>query len=186
LRNVVAIREAREFQWVFDATKKASPDGVPWFKFYRTEWLVTCYYYLRPPGPFRCIQIRPDYLQLPIALAEGHPRDAVVLRVRAHRGPGTPGCCGPAPRARRSGTRASAAPSDLARCLQGWHPAVEIEPIEPLNLQADMPADDVSQYDRTLRHATLPTTPTVERMNRPHDHACRTANLDGLRRSLAR
>jgi hypothetical protein len=29
---VVAIGEAREFQWVFDATKKDGPDGVPWFK----------------------------------------------------------------------------------------------------------------------------------------------------------
>ena len=43
--NVVAIGEAREFQWVFDATKKDGPDGVPWFKFYRTERLVTCYYF---------------------------------------------------------------------------------------------------------------------------------------------
>ena len=42
---VVAIGEAREFQWVFDATKKAGPDGVPWFRFYRTERLVTCYYF---------------------------------------------------------------------------------------------------------------------------------------------
>ena len=43
--NVVAIGEAREFQWVFDATKKDGPDGLPWFKFYRTERLVTCYYF---------------------------------------------------------------------------------------------------------------------------------------------
>ena len=43
--EVVAIGEAREFQWVFDATKKAGPDGVPWFRFYRTERLVTCYYF---------------------------------------------------------------------------------------------------------------------------------------------
>jgi hypothetical protein len=42
---VVAIGEAREFQWVYDATKKDSPDGVPWFRFYRTERLVTCYYF---------------------------------------------------------------------------------------------------------------------------------------------
>ena len=43
--TVVAIGEAREFQWVFDATKKDGPDGVPWFRFYRTERLVTCYYF---------------------------------------------------------------------------------------------------------------------------------------------
>ena len=43
--KVVAIGEAREFQWVFDATKKAGADGVPWFRFYRTERLVTCYYF---------------------------------------------------------------------------------------------------------------------------------------------
>ena len=43
--KVVAIGEAREFQWVFDATKKDGPDGVPWFRFYRTERLVTCYYF---------------------------------------------------------------------------------------------------------------------------------------------
>ena len=43
--TVVAIGEAREFQWVFDATKKAGPDGLPWFRFYRTERLVTCYYF---------------------------------------------------------------------------------------------------------------------------------------------
>jgi hypothetical protein len=27
--EVVAVGEAREFQWVFDATKKGGPDGVP-------------------------------------------------------------------------------------------------------------------------------------------------------------
>ena len=43
--QVVVIGEAREFQWVFDATKKTSPDGAPWFRFYRTERLVTCYYF---------------------------------------------------------------------------------------------------------------------------------------------
>jgi Domain of unknown function (DUF4397) len=43
--QVVAVGEAREFQWVFDAAKKAGPDGVPWFRFYRTERLVTCYYF---------------------------------------------------------------------------------------------------------------------------------------------
>ena len=43
--EVVAIGEAREFQWVFDATMKDGPDGVPWFRFYRTERLVTCYYF---------------------------------------------------------------------------------------------------------------------------------------------
>jgi hypothetical protein len=43
--KVVAVGEAREFQWVFDATAKQTPDGVPWFRFYRTERLVTCYYF---------------------------------------------------------------------------------------------------------------------------------------------
>ena len=43
--KVVAIGEAREFQWVFDATKKTGPDGMVWFRFYRTERLVTCYYF---------------------------------------------------------------------------------------------------------------------------------------------
>jgi len=43
--KVVAIGEAREFQWVFDATRKEGPDGVPWFRIYRTERLVTCYYF---------------------------------------------------------------------------------------------------------------------------------------------
>ena len=28
--EMVAIGEARECQWVFGATKKVSPDGVPW------------------------------------------------------------------------------------------------------------------------------------------------------------
>jgi hypothetical protein len=27
-------REAQEFQWVFDATRKEGPDRVPWFRFY--------------------------------------------------------------------------------------------------------------------------------------------------------
>ena len=52
--KVVAIGEAREFQWVFDAIRKDGPDGVPWFKFYRTERLVTCYYFYihdRRAGP---------------------------------------------------------------------------------------------------------------------------------------
>jgi hypothetical protein len=43
--KVVAIGEAREFQWVFGATEKHDAGGVPWFKFYRTERLVTCYYF---------------------------------------------------------------------------------------------------------------------------------------------
>ena len=43
--KVVAIGEAREFQWVFDATRKQDGDRVPWFRFYRTERLVTCYYF---------------------------------------------------------------------------------------------------------------------------------------------
>ena len=43
--KVVAIGVAREFQWVFDATRKEGPDGVPWFRFYRTERLVACYYF---------------------------------------------------------------------------------------------------------------------------------------------
>ena len=37
-------RGGAESQWVFDATLKEGPDGVPWFRFYRTEPLVTCYY----------------------------------------------------------------------------------------------------------------------------------------------
>ena len=39
---------------MFDATKKDGADGVPWFRFYRTERLVTCYYfyiYDRRMGP---------------------------------------------------------------------------------------------------------------------------------------
>jgi hypothetical protein len=43
--KVVAIGAAREFQWVFDATKKQGPDGGVWFAYYRTERLVTCYYF---------------------------------------------------------------------------------------------------------------------------------------------
>jgi hypothetical protein len=43
--KVVAIGEAREFQWVFDATRKQDADGGVWFRFYRTERLVTCYYF---------------------------------------------------------------------------------------------------------------------------------------------
>jgi hypothetical protein len=43
--KVVAVGEAREFQWVFDATAKQGQDGVPWFAYYRTERLVTCYYF---------------------------------------------------------------------------------------------------------------------------------------------
>ena len=42
---MVAIGEAREFQWVFDASRKQDGDGMPWFRFYRTERLVACYYF---------------------------------------------------------------------------------------------------------------------------------------------
>jgi hypothetical protein len=41
--RVVAIGVAREFQWVWDASKKDTPVG-PWFAYYRAERLVTCYY----------------------------------------------------------------------------------------------------------------------------------------------
>ena len=43
--KVVAVGEAREFQWVFDATRKQDAGGGVWFRFYRTERLVTCYYF---------------------------------------------------------------------------------------------------------------------------------------------
>ena len=43
--KVVAVGKAWKFQWMSGATKKDGPDGVPWFKFYRTERLVTCYYF---------------------------------------------------------------------------------------------------------------------------------------------
>src|SRR6266699_3569119 len=41
--RVVAIGAAREFQWVWDASKKDTP-ASPWFAYYRAERLVTCYY----------------------------------------------------------------------------------------------------------------------------------------------
>jgi hypothetical protein len=43
--GVIAVGEAREFQWVFDATRKQCPDGGVWFRFYRTERLMTCCYF---------------------------------------------------------------------------------------------------------------------------------------------
>ena len=70
--------------------------------------------------------------------------------------PGTPARSGPAPPATRSGTRASAATRRSARRLQGRHPAVEVDPVEPLDLQAHVPGDDIGQCDRTLRHADPP------------------------------
>ena len=42
--GVVAIGVAQEFQWVWDATQKATSNGIPWFSYYRTERRVTCYY----------------------------------------------------------------------------------------------------------------------------------------------
>jgi hypothetical protein len=45
ISKVVAVGEAREFQWVFDATKRQGPDGGVWFKFWRAERLVTCFYF---------------------------------------------------------------------------------------------------------------------------------------------
>ena len=107
-------------------------------------------------GLLRGVQVRPDHLQLAVALAEDHPRDLVPVRVPAHRRPERLRV--PAQR-RRRGDREPAPvqpPGDLARCLQGRHPAVEIEPVEPLDLQAHVPADDVSQCDRTLRHGHPP------------------------------
>jgi len=43
--KVVAVGEAREFRWVFDATRRQGPDGGAWFKFWRTGRLVTCFYF---------------------------------------------------------------------------------------------------------------------------------------------
>ena len=118
-------------------------------------------------GLLRGVQVRPDHLQLAVALAEDDPRDLVPVGVPAHRR--AERLAVPAQR-RGRGDRESPPvqpPGDLTRCLQRRHPAVEIEPVEPVDLQAHVPADDVSQCDRTLRHATLPTTPTVKRMNPP-------------------
>ncbi len=101
--EVVAIGEAREFQWVFDAAKKDGPDGVPWFRFCRTERLVTCYYFYihdRRIGPaFIKVCCRP--VGVPV-LNRGAAGGGSSARLCA----GTPGRCGrsggaaPVPRSR--------------------------------------------------------------------------------------
>jgi hypothetical protein len=42
--QVAAIGVAAEIQWVYDATQKEAPNGIPWFDYYRAERKVTCYY----------------------------------------------------------------------------------------------------------------------------------------------
>jgi hypothetical protein len=42
--GVVAIGVAQEFQWAWDATRKDTSNGIPWFSYYRSERRVTCYY----------------------------------------------------------------------------------------------------------------------------------------------
>jgi hypothetical protein len=42
--QVAAIGVAQEFQWAWDATQKATSNGIPWFSYYRTRRRVTCYY----------------------------------------------------------------------------------------------------------------------------------------------
>jgi len=94
----------------------------------------------------------------------GHQRRRLPARPRRPARPHHPRRNSPPPRPRlgqiRTFTEHAGAlvqpPGDLTRCLQRRHPAIEIEPVEPLDLQADVPADDVSQCDRTLRHGHPP------------------------------
>jgi len=43
--RVAAIGVTREFQWVFDCTTRDDGGPVPWFDYYRTERLVSCFYF---------------------------------------------------------------------------------------------------------------------------------------------
>jgi hypothetical protein len=42
--GVVAIGVAQEFQQAWDATRKDTSNGIPWFSYYRAQRRVTCYY----------------------------------------------------------------------------------------------------------------------------------------------
>jgi hypothetical protein len=99
---VVFRKGDRKLDWVFDATKKDGPDGVPWFRFYRTERLVTCYcFYIHDRGIGPAFSKVCCYAPYPVkvwcngheiarraALAERHRGDSPCQRVRRHLRPG--------------------------------------------------------------------------------------------------
>lgn len=57
--QVVAIGQAQEFQWVYDARQSEGANGIAWFDYYRTMRRVTCFYVCtgrRPRPAWRCRQ----------------------------------------------------------------------------------------------------------------------------------
>ena len=55
--QVVAIGAAQEFQYVFAATQKHGPNGIPWFDFYKTERRVAVFYFQGNVKIARCIDV---------------------------------------------------------------------------------------------------------------------------------
>ena len=96
----------------------------------------------------------PHHIQLPVALAEEHPRDAVAVRVPADRGP--------EPLTdlvqRREGRDREPArvrvPRYLPARLQRGHMSVEVDAVEPLN----MPTVVKDEPARTMTPAEPPTS----------------------------
>src|SRR2546430_10264785 len=79
--------------------------------------------------------VRAHHVQLPVALAEDHPRDLVHLRVPADRGPEPLADLAQRRRGRDREPAPAQPPGDLPGRLQGRNPAVEVNPVEPLDLQ---------------------------------------------------
>ena len=117
--------------------------------------------HLRPPGFLRRLQVRAHHVQLPVALAEDHPRDVVAVRVPPDRGPEPLADLAQRRRGRDREPAPAQPPGDLPGRLQGRNPAVEVNPVEPLDLQAHMPGDDVRQRDWTMCHAHPPPQPCL-------------------------
>lgn len=77
-------------------------------------------------------------------------------------------------------------PDRLGPKSAGSAPADEIEPVKLLDLQADTPADDISECEKTLHHSHAPQPTYGQEDEPPHDHARRISNLDGRRQGIAR
>jgi hypothetical protein len=74
--QVVAIGAAQEFQYVFAATQKQGPNGIPWFDFYKTERRIAVYYFYLWDEQFGpCFIKVASYFPFPLKIwVNGHER----------------------------------------------------------------------------------------------------------------
>lgn len=95
------------------------------------------------PGPAVALgrfQVGPDHVDLPVALAEPDPRDAVRLGIPRHGLPERVADLAQRRRGRDRETPVMQEPDHLPAGLQNWHVSVEVDPVQALDIEHRMPS----------------------------------------------